>query len=103
MTAFQPAFPDAELDDNQSRAITLDGQRILICRAGGTLYAVENRCTHQEAELEGGRIRGCFISCPLHGVRFNLETGEPMGELTRTPVQTFAVSEEEDSILICLD
>jgi 3-phenylpropionate/trans-cinnamate dioxygenase ferredoxin subunit len=91
VTAFQPAFPDADLGDNESRAVTLNGRSILVCRAAGELYAVENRCTHQEAELEGGRIRGCFISCPLHGVRFDLRDGNPMGQLTRVPLPTFEV------------
>ena len=60
MTDFQAAFPEAELSDNDSRAVTISGSKVLICRAAGELYAVENRCTHQEAELEGGRIRGCL-------------------------------------------
>ena len=91
MTNFQPAFADSELPDNDSRAVTISGQKVLVCRAGGTLYAVENRCTHQEAELEGGRIRGCFISCPLHGVRFDLTDGKPMGQLTRQALPTYQV------------
>ena len=77
MTDFHPASADAELQNNDSRAVTINGSKVLICRAAGELYAVENRCTHQEAELEGGRIRGCFISCPLHGVRFDLRDGSP--------------------------
>jgi 3-phenylpropionate/trans-cinnamate dioxygenase ferredoxin subunit len=89
VTDFQPAFADAELSDNDSRAVTISGQKVLVCRAGGALYAVENRCTHQEAELEGGRIRGCFISCPLHGVRFDLRDGTPMGQLTRVALPTY--------------
>ncbi len=93
MTDFQPAFADTELSDNDSRAVTISGQRVLICRAGGTLYAVENRCTHQDAELEGGRIRGCFISCPLHGVRFDLRDGSAMGQLTKTPLTVYQVRE----------
>ncbi|MBM28160.1 MAG: ferredoxin [Halieaceae bacterium] len=91
MTDFQPALADADLSDNNSRAVTLNGQKVLICRAGGALYAVENRCTHQEAELEGGRIRGCFISCPLHGVRFDLRDGTSMGQLTREALPTYEV------------
>ena len=54
MTDFHPAFADAELANNDSRAVTINGSKVLICRAAGELYAVENRCTHQEAELEGG-------------------------------------------------
>lgn len=91
MSAFVSAFPDKELDNNTSRAVELGGKRLLVCRASGELYAVGNRCSHQEAELAGGRIRGCFISCPLHGVRFNLKDGEPMGHLTRLAIATYPV------------
>ena len=91
VTNFHPALADADLANNDSRAVTLNGSKVLVCRAGGELYAVENRCTHQEAELEGGRIRGCFISCPLHGVRFDLRDGTPMGQLTREALPTYEV------------
>ena len=91
VTDFHPAFADADLANNDSRAVTLNGIKVLVCRVGGELYAVENRCTHQEAELEGGRIRGCFISCPLHGVRFDLRDGSPMGQLTREALPTYEV------------
>lgn len=89
MTDYQPAFSDLELADNDSRAVIINGTKVLICRAAGELFAVENRCTHQEAELEGGRIRGCFISCPLHGVRFDLRDGTPIGQLTRHALTTY--------------
>ena len=98
MAAFVPAFPDAELDNNSSRPIELEGKKVLVCRASGELYAVENRCSHQEAELAGGRIRSCFISCPLHGVRFNLKDGEPMGQLTRVAITTYPVRVVEGMI-----
>ena len=91
VTNFHPALADADLANNDSRAVTLNGSKVLVCRAGGELYAVENRCTHQEAEPEGGRIRGCFISFPLHGVRFDLRDGTPMGQLTREALPTYAV------------
>lgn len=66
----------------------------------GELYAIDNRCTHQNAELTGGRIRSGYISCPLHGVRFNLQTGEPMGQLTRLPVRTHMIRIEDGRILL---
>ncbi len=91
MASFIAAFPESELENNNSRAVELAGNSVLICRAGGELYAVENRCSHQQAELEGGRIRGCFLSCPLHGACFNLKDGEPMGQLTRVAIQTYPV------------
>jgi 3-phenylpropionate/trans-cinnamate dioxygenase ferredoxin subunit len=72
--------------------VTLNGKNILICKANGEFYAVDNQCTHQRAELTGGRIRNCYLACPLHGVRFDLRTGQPLGELTRVPLKTYDVS-----------
>ncbi|EED35021.1 rieske (2Fe-2S) domain protein [Luminiphilus syltensis NOR5-1B] len=98
MSDYQVAFAADVLENNSGKAVELAGMKILVCRASNEFYAVENRCTHQEAELEGGRIRGCFISCPLHGVRFNLKDGEPMGQLTRVPVRTFPVRVENGQL-----
>ena len=92
-------FPAHELEDNQSKAVTLEGKNILVCRSNGEYYAVENNCTHQKAELTQGRIRNCFLSCPLHGVRFDLRTGAPKGELTRVPLKTYSVSIDDNANL----
>ncbi len=90
----------APLAPNTSAAIEWQGHRILLCNSGGTHYAIEDRCTHQETPLAGGRVRNGFISCPLHGVKFDLETGAPKGNLTRVSVKTFAVEEADGQILI---
>ena len=81
---------------NTSLSIDVEGEKVLICNANGIHYAIENNCSHQDAPLEKGRIRGKFICCPLHGVRFNLETGEPVGQLTRKPIKTYALEEKGD-------
>lgn len=86
---FHRAFPAAELAPNSSKAIEIAGVDVLVCNAGGTFYAIVNQCTHQASKLEGGRIRNCFISCPLHGARFDLRDGSTKGELTKVPVKTF--------------
>ena len=89
------------LPDNSSKAITIEGQSILLCNSSGQHYAIVNQCSHQDSPLEKGRIRNGYISCPLHGVRFSLETGEPMGgQLTRFAINTYEVSESDSSIYI---
>ncbi|MGX4676161.1 Rieske (2Fe-2S) protein [SAR92 clade bacterium H246] len=85
-------IPAVDISDKQTVPVTLDGKNILICKANGEFYAVDNQCTHQRAELTGGRIRNCYLACPLHGVRFDLRTGQPLGELTRVPLKTYDVS-----------
>lgn len=79
-----------DLPPNSSKAVELNGIDVLVCNAKGDIYAVQNLCTHQRAKLEGGRIRNCFISCPLHGVMFDLKTGIPKGQMTNVPLKTFS-------------
>ena len=64
----------------QSRAI------IKICKTGDAVHVLDNRCPHQAQSLTDARIRNGYIFCPLHGMRFKLETGEAFGQLTRTPL-----------------
>ena len=85
---------------NSSEVLGLEGESVLLCNSGGTHFAIRNQCTHQNSPLAGGRVRNGFISCPLHGVRFDLSTGEPRGALTRVPVKIYAVRDEDGMIVI---
>ena len=98
-TTADTLIPATDITDNQTVAVTLEGKNILICKANGDYYAVDNQCTHQRAELTGGRIRNCFLACPLHGVRVDLRTGKPLGELTRVALKTYPVSVADDGNL----
>lgn len=84
-------LPAAEVPVNGSRAVRVGEICLLVCNADGQFHVVENRCSHQESPLEGGRIRRGHLACPLHGVRFNLSTGEPLGALTSVPIRTYPV------------
>ncbi|MDT4833075.1 Ferredoxin CarAc [compost metagenome] len=89
MSDFIAVLDSSELGDGDSRAVHVHGQSILICRSGDQFHAISNRCTHQQRELEGGRVRGHFISCPVHGVRFDLRSGKPLGSLTQVAVAVY--------------
>lgn len=88
------------LPNNTTRAMVIDGEKVLLCNAAGEHYAVENRCSHQDTPLENGRIRQGHICCPLHGVRFDLKTGEPKGQLTKIALRTFTVEESGDKVRV---
>ena len=42
----------------------------------GTVYAIDDTCTHQDASLAAGWLEGHEVECPLHSSRFDLRTGE---------------------------
>lgn len=81
----------ADLPENANKAVAVEGTSVLLCRSDKGLFAVENLCSHQQAPLEGGRVRGVYLFCPKHSVRFDLRTGEPAA-LAKTPIRTFPVA-----------
>ena len=90
----------SDIGENQNKAFRIGEYDILINNTKEGFFAVENLCTHQRAELEGGKIRGCFLFCPLHGQRFSLKDGAPIGQLTDKPIRTFPLKVEGDDILV---
>ncbi len=92
----------AELRVDTNKAFKLEGRSVLLCRTAEGVFALENKCTHQLASLEGGRMRAGQLFCPKHGARFDLRTGAVVGPLAKAPLATFPVSvDDEDTI--CID
>ena len=67
------------------------GKSIVLAHSREQIFAVINRCSHAEEPLECGRVRNGWIACPVHGARFDLETGEVMNPPATFPIETFAV------------
>jgi 3-phenylpropionate/trans-cinnamate dioxygenase ferredoxin component len=78
----------------------VDGFAVLVVRCGDSLYAVEDRCTHDGEPLEGGEIGGCEIICPRHGSRFDLRSGEALTPPAYEPLRTFPVRVEQGRVLV---
>ena len=57
----------------------------------GTVYAIDDTCTHQKASLADGFLDGCMVECPLHAACFDLRTGLPDGPPAKVPVRTHQV------------
>ena len=56
------------------------GGEIAVFRTGdGTVYALENRCPHENGPLSQGIVHGDKVTCPLHNWVISLATGEAQG------------------------
>ncbi len=71
---------------------------IAVCNVEGTLYAIDDICTHDEASLEQGYLEGCEIECPRHGARFDVRTGDVTALPAVVPIDTFPVRVSGDDI-----
>jgi 3-phenylpropionate/trans-cinnamate dioxygenase ferredoxin subunit len=76
---------------------------VINCR--GELYAIEDRCSHDDGELLEGELDedACAIECPRHGSRFDLRTGKPLNLPAYLPVDTFPVSVQGGVIRVEVD
>lgn len=76
------------------------GRRILIANVDGVFYATDDTCTHEEASLSSGSLKGDLVKCPLHGSRFSLRTGEPMEDPAEEPLRCYPVKVEDGVVVI---
>jgi chlorite dismutase len=66
-----------DLPEGVSKLVYAGGSQIALFNAGGTVFAVANRCSHANGALVDGQLEGTTVTCPMHDSRFDLATGEP--------------------------
>jgi chlorite dismutase len=89
-----------EVRDGRTKAVYAGGEQIALFNISGTVYAIGNRCSHANASLSDGVIEGTTVTCPNHGSRFDLETGEPLCGPASRPVPRFDVRVEDGLIYV---
>lgn len=99
---FHPAARLEEVPAGTKKLVTIDGNEVLLCHTAGKIFAVRNLCSHAHEALDCGRMRGGWIACPVHGARFDLETGNAMNPPATTPIDVFEVRMADDMIEVAL-
>jgi nitrite reductase (NADH) small subunit len=84
----------------EGRAVTLEGRRIAIFRAGGGWYAIDAVCPHRGGPLADGIVCDRAVICPLHDRRFDLKTGAAL--TTGDGVAAHAVEVRGDRVFVTL-
>jgi nitrite reductase/ring-hydroxylating ferredoxin subunit len=69
------AMQEADLPDDVPFAVEAEGRQIMLYRHRGTLYAIDNICSHAGGLLSRGQVTDLTVTCPLHGSRFALADG----------------------------
>lgn len=80
-----------DIDPGGFALLETDDLTAAVFNVDGELYAIEDVCTHDGAELAGGPVVGDQVVCPRHGARFCLRTGRALTPPAYEAVQTFPV------------
>jgi len=89
-----------ELPDGAAATVYFRGDQVALFNVDGRVYALGNRCSHANGPLSEGAVEDGCVTCPYHGSRFDLATGEPRGGPAVKPVATYRVKVEDGAVFL---
>ena len=66
----------------------------------GELFATAGRCTHGNAHLAEGFVKGNQVECPKHNGRFDVRDGSPQRKPACVALRTFPAEERDGKIFV---
>jgi len=75
MSFIQVATKD-ELPSGTMLSVNAGGKELLLVNYQGNYHAIDQKCTHMSGDLSRGVLEGKIITCPRHGAKFDVTTGE---------------------------
>jgi 3-phenylpropionate/trans-cinnamate dioxygenase ferredoxin subunit len=91
-----------EVPAGTKKLVTVGKIEIVLCNTLDRIFAVRNLCSHAYEKIDCGRMKNGWISCPVHGARFDLETGQPINPPAVMPIEIYEVRVEGDEIAVAV-
>ena len=85
------------------KVVAAEGRSVALFNVAGTFYAIDNPCTHRGVPLGEGELAGEVVTCPWHGAKFNVKTGEVLAPPAQNGVRSFPVKIQGNDVLVELD
>jgi len=76
---------------------------IVIINQDGEYYAIDDCCTHDDGPLGDGEVENHEITCPRHGARFDIRTGEVLSLPAVKGVRSFPLRVNGDQLEMGLE
>ena len=94
--------PLAEFGPGSVKIVTVGWTSIGVYNCGGELFALEDRCSHDDGPLCEGEWEedSCRVICPRHGSAFDLRTGRPLSLPAFQPVDTYEVVVRDGVVMV---
>lgn len=87
-----------ELKPGEGKVVTANGLDIALFNVDGTFYAIENTCPHRGGPLGEGMLDAGVVTCPWHGWRYDVKTGQSV--MMPVSVKAFEVKVEGDEVRV---
>jgi 3-phenylpropionate/trans-cinnamate dioxygenase ferredoxin component len=92
-----------DVPTDEALAVTIGAFEVAVARDGDEVFAIQDQCSHAAVALSEGEVADCTVECWLHGSRFDLRTGKPIGPPATEPVATFPVDVRNGDVFVDID
>jgi nitrite reductase/ring-hydroxylating ferredoxin subunit len=82
----------------EMKCLDVDGARVAVANVAGSLYGFSDTCTHRGCPLSEGTLSGTVITCPCHGSRFDIVSGDVVRGPARDPLDVYRVRIDGDEL-----
>jgi 3-phenylpropionate/trans-cinnamate dioxygenase ferredoxin subunit len=65
-----------EIYNQECKIVEINNTPIAVFNLDGDFYAIEDNCPHQHLPLADGLVENGCITCPYHGAKFDLRSGD---------------------------
>ena len=69
-----PLIELSALPEGRGRRVCKAGLDLAVFRIGDAVYAIDDSCPHAGGSLSNGKLEGTRVICPVHGLKFNLDS-----------------------------
>jgi nitrite reductase/ring-hydroxylating ferredoxin subunit len=97
---FIDAAAAGDLPPGTMKCVAVGGRRLLLANVEGRFCATDDTCTHEDASLSTGVLKGGLVRCPLHGSRFDVRTGAVLEEPAEIDLRTYPVKVDGGRVLV---
>jgi 3-phenylpropionate/trans-cinnamate dioxygenase ferredoxin subunit len=104
MSEFIPVARVSDLPDPGKALVEVEDRLLVLIRAAGHFYALDDVCTHDGGPLSEGPLDAPAgtIACPRHGAKFDVKTGAALTMPATKPTKAHDVKIDGDQVLIRL-
>lgn len=93
----------ARIPLGEGREFSVDNEEIVVFRTReNNLYALQAKCPHRNGPLADGLVGGGKVICPYHSYKFELSSGQPLGnDCAALKTYQVEINEQGDILLYC--
>ena len=89
MASFVRVAGTGDLGPGQGMRVEIQGKTIALFNLGGRYHAIDDTCPHRGGPLSEGEVEGEVVTCPWHGAKFRITSGEVLAPPAKAGVASY--------------